>query len=34
MIVTQTTPYPLTEANEALGELRAGRLDGVAALVL
>jgi propanol-preferring alcohol dehydrogenase len=27
------TPYPLTEANRALGDLRAGRLDGSAVLV-
>jgi len=33
-IVTQTTPYPLTSANEALSDLRSGRLEGAAVLVL
>ena len=32
-IVTQTTPYPLQEANQALDDLRAGRFDGAAVLV-
>ena len=32
-IVTQTTRYPLTEANQALADLRAGRFDGAAVLV-
>ena len=32
-IVTQTTAYPLTEANQALADLRAGRFDGAAVLV-
>lgn len=32
-IVTQTTTYPLTEANQALADLRAGRFDGAAVLV-
>ena len=32
-IVTQTTAYPLTKANEALADLRAGRFDGAAVLV-
>jgi alcohol dehydrogenase, propanol-preferring len=32
-IVTQTTPYPLNEANQALADLRAGRFDGAAVLV-
>jgi propanol-preferring alcohol dehydrogenase len=32
-IVTETTPYPLREANEAPADLRAGRFDGAAALV-
>jgi len=31
-IVTQTTTYPLTEANQALADLRAGRFDGAAVL--
>jgi len=30
---TQTTPYPLKEANRALGDLRAGRFEGAAVLV-
>ena len=33
-IVTQTTRYPLRKANEALADLRAGRFDGAAVLVL
>ena len=32
-IVTKTTRYPLTQANEALGDLRAGRFEGAAVLV-
>jgi propanol-preferring alcohol dehydrogenase len=32
-IVTQTTTYPLTEANRALDDLRAGRFEGAAVLV-
>ena len=32
-IVTQTTPYPLARANEALADLRGGRLQGAAVLV-
>ena len=32
-IVTQTTSYPLTEANQALADLRAGRFEGAAVLV-
>jgi propanol-preferring alcohol dehydrogenase len=32
-IVTQTTTYPLRQANEALADLRAGRFDGAAVLV-
>ena len=32
-IVTQTTPYPLKEANTALADLRAGRFQGAAVLV-
>ena len=32
-IVTQTTPYPLDQANQALADLRAGRFDGAAVLV-
>ncbi len=32
-IVTQTTPYPLQQANEALADLRAGRFVGAAVLV-
>ena len=32
-IVTETVPYPLAEANEALADLRAGRLQGAAVLV-
>src|SRR5262245_21273836 len=31
--VTDVTTYPLEEANEALGDLRAGRLNGAAVLV-
>ena len=32
-IVTKTTRYPLTQANEALADLRAGRFEGAAVLV-
>ncbi len=32
-IVTETVPYPLGRANEALADLRAGRLQGAAVLV-
>ena len=32
-IVTTTTAYPLSQANEALGDLRSGRLEGAAVLV-
>jgi alcohol dehydrogenase, propanol-preferring len=32
-IVTETTPYPMDRANEALNDLRAGRFDGAAVLV-
>ncbi len=32
-IVATTTPYPLTQANEALADLRAGRFEGAAVLV-
>jgi propanol-preferring alcohol dehydrogenase len=32
-IVTQTTAYALTQANQALADLRAGRFDGAAVLV-
>jgi propanol-preferring alcohol dehydrogenase len=32
-IVTQTTTYPLQQANEALADLRAGRFEGAAVLV-
>ena len=32
-IVTQTTTYPLGQANQALADLRAGRFDGAAVLV-
>jgi propanol-preferring alcohol dehydrogenase len=33
-IVTQTTPYPLVRANDALSDLRSGRLEGAAVLVI
>jgi len=33
-IVTRTVSYPLTGANEALSDLRSGRLEGAAVLVL
>ena len=32
-IVTRTTTYPLTQANQALADLRAGRFEGAAVLV-
>ena len=32
-IKTQTAPFPLTRANEALADLRSGRLQGAAVLV-
>ena len=32
-IVTKTTRYPLTQANEALADLREGRFEGAAVLV-
>jgi propanol-preferring alcohol dehydrogenase len=32
-VVTQTIPYPLVRANDALSDLRAGRLQGAAVLV-
>ena len=32
-IATKTTTYPLTQANEALADLRAGRFEGAAVLV-
>jgi propanol-preferring alcohol dehydrogenase len=32
-VETQTVPYPLERANEALYDLRAGRLQGAAVLV-
>jgi alcohol dehydrogenase, propanol-preferring len=32
-IVTETTPYPLRDANQALADLRAGRFEGAAVLV-
>jgi propanol-preferring alcohol dehydrogenase len=32
-IVTETTRYPLDQANRALTDLRAGRFDGAAVLV-
>ena len=32
-VVTQTVPYPLIRANEALSDLRSGRLQGAAVLV-
>jgi propanol-preferring alcohol dehydrogenase len=32
-IVTHTTSYPLTEANQALVDLRAGKFDGAAVLI-
>ena len=30
---TKTTPYPLDKANEALDDLRSGKLEGAAVLV-
>lgn len=32
-VVTHTSAYPLAQANEALGDLRAGRLQGAAVLI-
>ncbi|HWX14786.1 MAG TPA: zinc-dependent alcohol dehydrogenase family protein [Methylocella sp.] len=32
-IVTETTPYPLNQANRALADLRAGRFEGAAVLL-
>ncbi len=32
-VVTQTTPYPLKQANQALADLRTGRFEGAAVLV-
>lgn len=32
-IVTHTTSYPLTQANQALADLRAGKFDGAAVLI-
>lgn len=32
-VMTQTAPYPLIRANEALSDLRSGRLRGAAVLV-
>ena len=32
-VKTQVTPYPLEKANEALADLREGRLQGAAVLV-
>jgi alcohol dehydrogenase, propanol-preferring len=32
-IITETTPYPLSQANQALADLRAGRFEGAAVLV-
>jgi len=32
-IITKTTSYPLTQANQALADLRAGRFEGAAVLV-
>ena len=32
-IITQTTSYPLNQANQALADLRAGRFEGAAVLV-
>ena len=32
-IVTQTTRYPLKQANQALADLRLGRFEGAAVLV-
>jgi len=33
-VTTTTVPYPLDEANRALDDLREGRLEGAAVLVL
>ena len=32
-IIPETTPYPLSQANQALADLRAGRFEGAAVLV-
>lgn len=32
-IVTQTTDYPMQQANQALSDLRAGRFEGAAVLL-
>ena len=32
-LITKTTSYPLNQANQALGDLRAGRFEGAAVLV-
>ncbi|HWT98869.1 MAG TPA: zinc-dependent alcohol dehydrogenase family protein [Terriglobales bacterium] len=32
-VITHVTPYPLQDANRAIGDLRAGRLDGAAVLL-
>jgi propanol-preferring alcohol dehydrogenase len=32
-VITETTPYPLSQANQALADLRAGRFEGAAVLV-
>lgn len=32
-VKTETTPYPLSDANQALTDLRTGRLQGAAVLV-
>ena len=32
-VKTETVPYPLAQANEALADLREGRLQGAAVLV-
>ena len=32
-IITKTTTYPLTEANQALADLRGGRFEGAAVLL-
>jgi hypothetical protein len=33
-IVTKTTPYPLARANQALADLRAGKFEGAAAVLV
>jgi alcohol dehydrogenase, propanol-preferring len=32
-IITKTTSYPLSQANQALADLRAGRFEGAAVLL-